>query len=46
MKSNQDKEIIGNILIVDNLGQNMRIFSQLLHRQGYEVPSVTNGKMT
>ncbi len=46
MKSNQDKEIIGNILIVDNLWQNMRIFSQLLHRQGYKVPSVTNGKMT
>ena len=46
MKSNQDREIIGNILIVDDLVANLRFLSQLLQNQGYEVRSVTNGKMT
>ncbi len=35
----------GNILIVDDTPDNLRVLSQLLNRQGYEVRAVTTGKM-
>lgn len=35
----------GNILIVDDLLENLRLLSELLNQQGYKVRSATNGKM-
>lgn len=46
MKRNQDRKVIGNILIVDDLVANLHLLSQLLQNKGYEVRGVTNGKMT
>jgi len=35
----------GNILIVDDLLENLRLLSELLNKEGYKVRSATNGKM-
>lgn len=42
---NQNLYSKGNILIVDDLIENLRILTEMLTKQGYKVRSVTNGKM-
>ncbi|BAZ14351.1 response regulator receiver modulated diguanylate cyclase [Calothrix sp. NIES-4071] len=42
---NQNSYSKGNILIVDDLIENLRILTEMLTKQGYKVRSVTNGKM-
>ncbi len=42
---NQYSDSKGNILIVDDLIENLRILTEMLTKQGYKVRSVTNGKM-
>lgn len=41
----QNSDSKGNILIVDDLIENLRILTEMLSKQGYKVRSVTNGKM-
>jgi len=45
MQSSPDSKFKGNLLVVDDLVQNLQLLTELLHEQGYEVRSVTNGKM-
>jgi len=45
MNNKQNNNLQGNILIVDDLLENLSLLSSLLDEQGYEVRSVTNGKM-
>lgn len=41
----ESKEHKGNILLVDDLPDNLRLLSELLQKLNYEVRSVTSGKM-
>ncbi|MDF5733795.1 MAG: response regulator [Rhizonema sp. PD38] len=41
----QDFHLKGNILIVDDLIQNLRVLTEILTKQAYKVRSVTNGYM-
>ncbi len=45
MKRNQAEKHKGNILIVDDVLENLRLLSEILHQHGYKVRSVTNGSM-
>ncbi len=45
MKPAQNEITKGNILIVDDVIENLRLLSDILQREGYKVRSVTNGKM-
>jgi len=45
MKSDRHEPIKGNILIVDDVLENLRLLSEILQGQGYKVRNVTNGKM-
>nr|WP_089938079.1 response regulator [Candidatus Entotheonella palauensis] len=43
--SNETLPIKGNILIVDDTPDNLRLLSTMLTKRGYKVRSVINGKM-
>jgi diguanylate cyclase (GGDEF)-like protein len=45
MKRDQAEKHKGNILIVDDVLENLRLLSEILHQHGYKVRSVTNGSM-
>jgi signal transduction histidine kinase len=45
MNSNQAQGIKGNILIVDDTPDNLRLLSSMLSEQGYKVRSAINGQM-
>lgn len=45
MKSNQTETSVGNILVIDDTPNNLRVLSTMLTEQGYEVRGVLNGKM-
>ncbi|MGH8001752.1 MAG: hybrid sensor histidine kinase/response regulator [Brasilonema sp.] len=45
MDFNQDQEYKGNILVVDDTPDNLRLLSAMLSAQGYEVRKALNGKM-
>lgn len=45
MNFNQNKEYKGNILVVDDTPDNLRLLSAMLTAQGYEVRKALNGKM-
>lgn len=45
MNSDRPEAKKGNILIVDDVLENLRLLSEILQSQGYKVRSVTNGKM-
>lgn len=45
MKSSQAEANRGNILVIDDTPNNLRILSAMLTKQGYEVRSVINGRM-
>jgi adenylate cyclase len=45
MKSNQTEIHNGNILVIDDTPNNLRVLSAMLTEQGYEVRSVINGQM-
>lgn len=45
MKKDQAEKHKGDILIVDDVLENLRLLSEILHQHGYKVRSVTNGAM-
>jgi two-component system, NtrC family, sensor kinase len=45
MNSNQARGVKGNILIVDDTPDNLRLLSTMLSEQGYKVRSALNGEM-
>jgi PAS domain S-box-containing protein len=45
MKSSQAEASVGNILVVDDTPNNLRLLATMLSEQGYEVRSVINGQM-
>jgi signal transduction histidine kinase len=45
MNSNQAQGVKGNILIVDDTPDNLRLLSRMLSEQGYKVRSALNGQM-
>ncbi|MGB3510205.1 MAG: diguanylate cyclase [Microcoleaceae cyanobacterium] len=45
MSSNQLQEYLGNILIVDDRPNNLRVLSEILSEKGYKVRKAINGKM-
>ncbi|MGB7445296.1 MAG: adenylate/guanylate cyclase domain-containing protein [Coleofasciculaceae cyanobacterium] len=45
MNSNQAEELKGNILVVDDIPDNLRLISSMLTEQGYKVRKVINGPM-
>ena len=45
MGYNPSLEVIGNILLVDDLPENLQLLNELLLKLGYSVRSVTNGQM-
>ncbi|BAZ22372.1 response regulator receiver sensor signal transduction histidine kinase [Kalymmatonema gypsitolerans NIES-4073] len=45
MDFNKEKEYKGNILVVDDTPDNLRLLSAMLTAQGYEVRKALNGKM-
>src|SRR5919199_3073156 len=45
MKSSQAEASVGNILVVDDTPNNLRLLATMLTEQGYEVRSVINGPM-
>ncbi|NMG10729.1 response regulator [Brasilonema sp. UFV-L1] len=45
MNFNQEQEYKGNILVVDDTPDNLRLLSAMLSAQGYEVRKALNGKM-
>ena len=45
MYSNEFKATKGNILIVDDTPENLRVLSTTLSEQGYKVRGVVNGQM-
>ena len=44
MNSHQEKQILGNILIVDDQVESLRILSQIIEREGYKVRKAINGE--
>ncbi|NEP83185.1 MAG: response regulator, partial [Okeania sp. SIO3B3] len=45
MDNNQFKEILGDILVVDDQPNNLRILSKILSKKGYKVREASSGKM-
>lgn len=45
MTKNQTETSIGNVLIIDDTPNNLRVLSTMLTQQGYEVRSVISGEM-
>src|SRR4028118_1349471 len=45
MSTRQSKAVKGNILIVDDTPENLRLLSNALSERGYKVRSVINGAM-
>ena len=43
--NNSKYKITGNILIVDDIPENLKLLSQILKNAGYKVRAVTNGKL-
>lgn len=43
--TDQNSDPKGNILIIDDIIENLRVLTEMLTKQGYKVRSVTNGKM-
>ena len=44
MNTNHEQQILGNILVVDDQPENLRVLSQVLERKGYKVRKAINGE--
>ncbi|MGB3512567.1 MAG: diguanylate cyclase [Microcoleaceae cyanobacterium] len=44
MNTNQEQHILGNILVVDDRPENLRVLTQVLEKKGYKVRKAINGE--